>query len=417
MDKNKRFSTLEIKLVFFLIFSVSMYFFSLDLYAPTLPMVKQLFQESYPRVQWTITLFTLGFCTSQLIFGALISHFDKRLILLITSTAFCSISLAAISTTSLDTLYYYRFTQGVCCAAMYVIGFATVRELSSEHRLKILMPLSSLGFTLMSAFSPIIGGLLAYYYEWNQVFSAMLAFGLILVVATYFLFPRTSKNAAITRKTPIKKGVIKDALSNYKTMIMNPIFTVSSFISISAVVAMVIFYQIASFIFIDKTGTTPLVFGGICFLLIMVSVFARVYYLSYLKNTCPISGLFKWSGCAIFASLLAFISSYFQGLSFVISFTLSYALFAFALSTVHCYALVFAFTEADPSQSGYSAAIYGTLTSSYIVIGSVIAAEYEPSVNYLILLMAVMGIICLSGARYIQRKSQLFIKEEKTPPL
>jgi len=387
-----------------------MYFFSLDLYAPALPMVKQLFQTSYSQVQWTITLFTLGFWSSQLIFGALISRYDKRTILLITSTGFSGLSLAALSVNNIDILYCYRFAQGVCCAAMYVIGFATVRELSAEHRLKILMPLSSLGFTLMSALSPIIGGLLVSYFEWYQVFSAMFAFGIILLLSTYFIFPRPADTDEASRqKTLIKTPLIKEALLNYQSMLANPTFTVSSFISISAVVAMVIFYQIASFILVDEAGISSLNFGTLCFGLILVSVFARLYYLKFLRASNPIRGLFTWSGITLASTLMAFISSYLQGAAFLVFFTLSYAVFIFALSVVHCYALVFAFTKASKSQAGYSAAIYGTLTSAYILLGAAISAEYEPSIHYLVLLMLTMAGICLTGTAYIYFKT-LMIK-------
>ena len=408
MDNHKTFSTLELKLIYFLILTVSMYFFTLDLYAPALPNIKHIFQIPFYKVQWTITFFAIGFFCSQLIFGALISRYDKRHILLFTSASFCTISFAAISVTSIETLYLFRFAQGVCCAAMYVIGFATVREFASENRLKTIMPLSSMGFTFMSALSPIAGGLIVEFFEWHQVFSSMAFIGFILFISTYFLFPKPASqtNKETTKAPPTSlASFIKASYKNYKAMLTNSVFIISSFISISAVVAMVIFYQIASFVFIDTAGVSSLYFGLISFTLILISVFARLYYLKYLRETQVISGLFRWSYLAIVAVILALISSYFEGMRFILLFLPSYAFFIFALSVIHCYALVYAFMKVDKSKTGYSAAIYGTLTSSYIVIGSAISSNYEPSVNYLILLMIAMACICLTGTAYIYYKT------------
>ncbi|EAQ67745.1 bicyclomycin resistance protein [Marinomonas sp. MED121] len=414
MENNQGFSLLEKKSIYFLIITVSMYFFALDLYAPSLPQIKTLFQAPFHKVQLTITVFAIGFCTCQLLFGALISHYDKRKILLATSAVFSLTSLAIVSTHSIDTLYLYRFIQGACCAAMYVIGFATARELVAENRLSTIMPLSSLGFTLMSALSPIVGGLIIQFGQWHQVFSSMAFIGFILLVSTYFLFPKTVKQTVNqVNEEPAKTSLvalnsfIRASYTNYKTMLSNSVFTISSFISISAVVAMVIFYQIASFLFIEEAQVSSLNFGIICFLLILVSVLARLYYLRYLRETNVIQGLLKWSLLSILAALISYLSSLTQGINFILLFSLSYSGFIFALSVVHCYALVYAFMKVDKSKTGYSAAIYGTLTSSYIVIGSVIASEYEPSVNYLIVLMIAMACICLTGTTYIYYKTNM----------
>ena len=407
MVNSKQFSLLDVKLIYFLILTVSMYFFSIDLYAPALPSIKVFFQAPFNQVQWTITLFATGFWSSQLIFGALISHFDKRKILLTTSATFSCLSLAAISAPHIEALYLYRFAQGVCCAAMYVIGFATVRELAEEHRLKTIMPLSSMGFTFMSAISPIIGGFIIYNGEWHQVFICMSLAGLLLFSSTYLLFPRSkTKKRALDIKTISARFIINEAFTNYKSMIANATFMISSFISISAVVAMVVFYQIASFIFIGEAGITSLDFGFICFLLIMVSVLARVYYLKYLRHSLALNGLFKWSWIAMGSALMAFMSTLFQGMAFIVFFAICYSIFMFSLSIVHCYALVFAFTEADRSQAGYSAAIYGTLTASYILVGAVISSVFEPGIIYLIILMLLMAFVCLFGTAYIQYKKK-----------
>ncbi|KZM45898.1 hypothetical protein OA92_01520 [Marinomonas sp. SBI22] len=414
MENNKPFSLLEKKAIYFLIITVSMYFFALDLYAPSLPQIKSLFQAPFYQVQLTITLFAIGFWSCQLFFGALISHYDKRKILLATSAVFSLTSLAIVSTNAIEALYLYRFIQGACCASMYVIGFATARELVSEDRLKTIMPLSSLGFTFMSAFSPIVGGLIIQFGQWHQVFSSMAFIGFILFVSTYFLFPKTAKQTdeAVTK---IRFAYfVKTSYTNYKAMLTNSVFTISSFISISAVVAMVIFYQIASFIFIEEAQVSSLNFGIICFLLILVSVFARLYYLRYLRETNVMQGLFKWSSLSILAALISYLSTSTQGMAFILLFSLSYSAFIFALSVVHCYALVYAFMRVDKSKTGYSAAIYGTLTSSYIVIGSAISSEYEPSVNYLILLMIAMACICLAGTAYIYFKT-LMVKPRPAP--
>ena len=417
MDNTKTFSILEIKLIYFLILTVSMYFFALDLYAPSLPQIKTLFQAPFYQVQLTITLFAIGFWSCQLLFGALISHYDKRKILLATSAVFSLTSLAIVSTNSIDTLYLYRFIQGACCASMYVIGFATARELVSEDRLKTIMPLSSLGFTLMSALSPIVGGLIIQFGQWHQVFSSMAFIGFILFVSTCFLFPKTAiqTNEALTKTTSVPfTSFIRTSYINYKAMLTNSVFTISSFISISAVVAMVIFYQIASFIFIEEAQVSSLNFGIICFLLILVSVFARLYYLRFLREANVIQGLFKWSSLSILAAFISYLSTLAQGMNFILLFSISYSMFIFTLSVVHCYALVYAFMKADKSKTGYSAAIYGTLTSSYIVIGSVVSSEYEPSVNYLILLMIAMACICFAGTAYIYFKT-LMVKPRPAP--
>jgi MFS transporter, DHA1 family, multidrug resistance protein len=359
LDHNK--AGLERVVIYFLVLTVSMYFIGLDFYAPALPKVQAVFQQPFHRIQWTITLFTLGFWSAQLVAGILVSHYNKKFILLWASAIFVLISWISAHTAHFHLLYLCRFIQGLACAVLYVLGFATTRELVSQERLSTIMPASSIGYTVMSAIAPAIGGYIVHRYEWSTTFIAMACAGGVLFLSAGVIYPsHQSKDTDVN---------FLRALAAYGSMMKDLHFVVSAFISISSVVAMTLFYQIASFVFVNEYQLTTVEFGLIAFGLIAMSIVARVMYIRLFRRYCATRGILTWSLVSLISACLAMLSVFLPSTLLLCGFIVCYTLFVFSLSVVHCYALVFGFSAASQSKSGYYSALYGFLTSSYIALG------------------------------------------------
>ena len=397
----------EGNITYLLILTVSMYFFALDFYAPALPLIQETLNQSYLKVQWTITLFTIGFWLAQLPFGVLLSRYNNQAILLMSSAAFFISSFIAASATSIEVIYLCRFIQGVACAGMYVLGFSTARKLIPQHRLSTVMPASSLGYTLLSALAPILGGYLVLSGQWQLSFFGMALPALLLFLSAWWLYPAKEINNQLD-KSPLS---LAEIFSTYLAMLKDTRFVISSFISISSVVAMLLYYQIASFILIAELEMSAVAFGFISFALVTASVFARVIYLLFLRHSgadgSAVKAMFFWGIASFCWVLLAALSSLLSGHLLIISFIASYTGFVFSLSIVHCYAQVVGFSTANPSKSAYYSATYGFLTSSYIALGSLVASVGMPEFRYLIMCMFGLSSIAITGTLILYLKAKV----------
>ncbi|BDU74663.1 Bcr/CflA family efflux MFS transporter [Mesoterricola silvestris] len=160
---------------------------SIDLILPALVLMAGALGASPARVGLAISLFLLGFASSQLVLGPLSDRVGRRPVLLGSCLLFAAAGLGCALAGSLPVLLALRLAQGVAAGGCNVVIFAVVRDLfeGDEVRRKLATANALLGLAPMAA--PALGALLLGAFGWRGMFAALGGGGLLLLAACALL--------------------------------------------------------------------------------------------------------------------------------------------------------------------------------------------------------------------------------------
>lgn len=182
---------------------------SMDMYLPALPNIATDFNASTSMAQLSITACLLGLAAGQLLFGPLSDRIGRRKPLLFTLSAYVIASVLCGMATSIEVLVALRFLQGFAGAAGIVISRASARDLYSGKDLTKFIALLALVNGAAPVLSPVFGGLILQFAQWNYIFYTLSIVGLIILFAVIAKLPET---------LPIEKRSTGSFLSIYKTI-------------------------------------------------------------------------------------------------------------------------------------------------------------------------------------------------------
>ncbi|WP_430593081.1 MFS transporter [Humidisolicoccus flavus] len=141
---------------------------------------------------WIIDVYPLVLSTLLIASGSLGDRFGRRLLLIIGSTGFVVLSIAAAFAPSAEWLVVFRALMGVFGAAIMPATLSLLRTIFSdrnERRLAIAIWAS--GFSAGSAIGPLVGGLLLEHFWWGSVFLIAVPVLLPLLIFAPKLLPES----------------------------------------------------------------------------------------------------------------------------------------------------------------------------------------------------------------------------------
>jgi DHA1 family bicyclomycin/chloramphenicol resistance-like MFS transporter len=152
------------------------------------------------------------------------------------------------------------------CAGM-VIPRAIVRDLHTGHEATRLMSLLMLIVSISPLLAPLTGSFIIGAFGWRAVFAVLTVAALagLLLAATQLRETRPAEHRS--------DSTWRSALSAYRLLLVDPMFTGLSFVGAFGVAAFFIYIGGASFVFIDHYGLSPTLFS-LCFALNAASFFA-----------------------------------------------------------------------------------------------------------------------------------------------
>lgn len=165
--------------------------FTIDLYVPAFPAVRNSFGISHGLVQLTLAGTTLGLAVGTLLVGTWSDHVGRRLPLLLATCLHILASMGCALTTDISVFVALRFLQGIGAAASGVVVYAIVRDQFENNRLVVV--LSRVGFVTTAAplIAPVLGVELMLLMDWRGIFWILAVFALILLILTWFWIPET----------------------------------------------------------------------------------------------------------------------------------------------------------------------------------------------------------------------------------
>ncbi|WP_144763499.1 multidrug effflux MFS transporter [Curtobacterium sp. 9128] len=165
--------------------------FTIDLYLPAFPSLKEQFGVTDGAVQLTLTATTLGFAVGQLLVGPWSDKVGRRLPLIVATTVHIAASIGASLAPDIELLAVFRVLQGMGAAAGGVVAMATVRDLFGGKPLVRMLSRLAMVNGLAPILAPLIGSQMLRVVSWRGIFVFLACYGLAVVIASILLIVET----------------------------------------------------------------------------------------------------------------------------------------------------------------------------------------------------------------------------------
>lgn len=187
--------------------------FSVDMYLPAFSGIAQSLHATPIQMQQTLSAFLLGTGTVILFHGALSDSFGRKRILLYGVALFCFASIGCAISTSIETLFFFRFMQGMSGSVGAIVGRAVVADSFSHSDAQRLIAQIGIFFGIVPAIAPILGGWLFVYWGWRSIFWLLATISAVLFMVTLYKLPET-----LRRDRCVAFRFTKVAARAYKTL-------------------------------------------------------------------------------------------------------------------------------------------------------------------------------------------------------
>ncbi|PDZ09014.1 Bcr/CflA family drug resistance efflux transporter [Bacillus pseudomycoides] len=242
-------------LIFILITLVCIPQASIGLYIPSLPhMAKELHTNSN-ELQFTLSIYMIGYAFSTLICGILSDRYGRKPVLLAGLSIYLLATLLCLTASNVYVLIIGRFLQALGGGCGTVLARVIAKDtFESKDQIRILTYLST-AIAITPAIAPILGGYLEFYFTWKSGFLILSFISLMALLLCMFGLKETNahKDLSATNFFTIVK--------NYKHLLTHRLFLTYSISIGLAWCAYYSFIQSSSFIFQDIFKVTPIVYG------------------------------------------------------------------------------------------------------------------------------------------------------------
>lgn len=228
---------------------------SMDMYLPAFPEIERAFGTSESLVQISLTSCIVGLALGQLITGPISDQTGRKKPLIIGLTLFVISSLVCAWLPYIEAFIVMRFIQGLSGGAGMVISRAIARDLFSGPALTKFMASLTMVFGAAPILSPIIGGQLMLFTNWQGIFYVLAGIGALLLVYTLFGMHETLPEESRT------SGGFARTRKDFATLFGDRYFLGLVLSQGFAVACMFIYIASSSFVLQNHYGLSPSVFG------------------------------------------------------------------------------------------------------------------------------------------------------------
>ncbi|MFI4957239.1 MAG: multidrug effflux MFS transporter [Gammaproteobacteria bacterium] len=219
-----------------------------DIFVPSFPAIQAHFATTESLVQMIISINFLGLCLSSLFYGPLSDSYGRRPVLLVGMTLFTMSSIACVFATSITTLLFWRFIQGLGSSVAFVVPSAIIYDVFNKEKAAKMVGIYNSIVTFMMSLAPIMGSYLYLAFDWhaNFVFVAALA-AITLIFALFFIRETLDEQL----REPLN---FRGILQGYKQLITHPTAMASLYIICITCGAYFAYISNLSLIFINHLG-------------------------------------------------------------------------------------------------------------------------------------------------------------------
>lgn len=271
-----------------------------DIYAPAQSALQKFFCCSCTLIALTMSINLLGMAIASLIFGGLSDYIGRKKALLGALVLFAVASLGAVFATSIGSLIFWRFLQGVGGGGAPVCAYSVISDLYKGKERAKELSLMGMFTALVPAIAPIFGSVLLYVLSWRAIFMMLFVFALICAVGVYLYL---EESHVVQEKVPVKEMIVR-LLKVYRETFASGIFC-KLLLAIGIVMGM-LWVEIAHlpFALMDSLGVSPALFS------VMLSINVGTYILFARVNQKLVMRTPLWElvllgfGCSLVSWLL-----------------------------------------------------------------------------------------------------------------
>ncbi len=161
----------------------------LDIFLPTLPIMQRELKATDAEMTWIVSINLLGFSLSTFFYGFFSDSIGRRPILLLGLFLFFCGSLGCGLASTLASLLWARFIQGIGCGAPLTVCFTMILDMTeNRNRAAAYISLFNSLLTGATTLAPIVGAYVGERHSWQANF-LLLTIGslLALLLAWFFL--------------------------------------------------------------------------------------------------------------------------------------------------------------------------------------------------------------------------------------
>ena len=156
--------------------------FTIDMYLPAFPQLREEFSVADGQVQLTLAATTLGFAMGQLFVGPLSDRVGRRWPLLGANALHVAASIGVALAPTIEVLSLLRVFQGLGAAGGAVVAMAMIRDLFSGNQLIVALSRLMLVMGAAPVVAPIVGSALLTVINWRGMFVVLAAYGALMIV-------------------------------------------------------------------------------------------------------------------------------------------------------------------------------------------------------------------------------------------
>src|SRR5262245_33184710 len=228
---------------------------SVDMYLPSLPDIGRELAAPPAQVQLTISFYLVGFALGQIVYGPISDRHGRKPILLAALALFSTAGLACAFASSIEVVIIARFVQAFGGSGAVVLAGAIVRDLCSDARAGLELPLCVRFRAAPPTIAPLIGSALQVAFSWRAIFVTLFALGSVAAVVVGCLLPETLKSRA---PEPLS---LLSTMRVYRTFMKNSSFLAHLGIVTCSFMGLFAWISGASFVLQDLFGLSAPAFG------------------------------------------------------------------------------------------------------------------------------------------------------------
>lgn len=225
-----------------------------DLFLPALPAIVHYFGSTPTEVQLTITLFFVGLCTSQWLYGPLSDRYGRKPIALAGLAIFMGGALLCAFAPNIELLIVGRFISGIGLGCGPVLIRSMTRDTFSGMEYVKVMNLIGLSIVAILLLAPLAGSYIQHWIDWRADFYVLTTYALMIFILFWLILPETNPQ----KLTHLSFRSIRQS---YRTVLKNKLFmsyVVAAALSLSGLIG---YLQLSPFIFETDLHYTVRAFG------------------------------------------------------------------------------------------------------------------------------------------------------------
>jgi len=247
-------------------------------YTPSLPDISAAMGVSNSSVQFTLSIYFIGFALGVFGFGWLSDLIGRRPAMLGGLVVYGAGSLLCFLSESITLLLIGRFIQAFGAATGSIITQTMLREsVPGEQRHAMFAQISAvIAFT--PAVGPLIGGWIDQAFGFKAVFFSLVAMGFLLFAYAFLKLPETTDVSARTKAAIVP--VVKKMLSLPRVLAFGALIGGINGVLFS-------YYAEAPFLFIERFRLSPGIYGFLGIFVALASVVGAMISKNLLRTRAP----------------------------------------------------------------------------------------------------------------------------------